>query len=163
MVKSRSAFAIALSLGGLWCARAKTQETRPSSGAAPRVLFLERQHSGQHFEARAGDQVEIRLGSRGGCEPLISSPSLRLEVISLSCPPTPGISTRTYIFDAASAGEAEVRIPLTDCTNSEVPEDRAFVATIRVEQTARGATTPYAFRMADQDNAVSWTGAWTIL
>lgn len=156
---STSQSVLAIGLGCLCCARAGAQRTLSSSSAAPQVLFLEWQDNGQRFEARAGDQVEIRFASMGACEPLISSPSLRLESVALEWPPTPGMATHTYIFDAASQGEADVRIPLADCAT----EGSSFTATFYVKPGAGGSPAPYAFRMPDQENAAPWTGAWTVL
>jgi len=127
------------------------------------VLFLEWQQNGQRFDATAGDQVEIKLGAMAACEPQISSASLRLESIALDLPPTPGISAHTYIFDAASPGEAEIRIPVTDCVNPDSPEGRTFTVTVAIRPGIGPSPAAYAFRTPDQQNTARWTGAWTIL
>jgi hypothetical protein len=163
MATSRSAFAIALALACFCCARAGAQDALSSPSTAPQVLFLEWQQNGQRFEATVGEQIEIKLGAMAPCEPQISSPSLRLESVALDWPPTPGISAHTYIFDAASPGEAAVRIPLADCANPDSPEGRTFTATIYVRPGIGAPPGAYAFRTPDQQNPAPWTGAWTIL
>lgn len=162
MATSRSVIAISMALSCFCCAGVGAQ-TRYSSSAAPQVLFLEWQQNGQRFDATVGEQIEIKLGVMATCEPQISSSSVRLESVALDWPPTPGISAYTYIFDAPSPGEAEVRIPLTDCTNPDSPEGRTFAATFFVKPGISPSPTPYAFRTPDQQNTAPWTGAWTIL
>jgi hypothetical protein len=163
MATSRSALAIALALSYVCCARAGAQDTLSSPNAVRQVLFLEWQQNGQRFEATVGEQIEIKLGAMAPCDPQISSPSLRLESVALDWPPTPGISTHTYIFDAASPGEAVIRIPLADCANPDSSEERTFTATVYVKLSVGASHGAYAFRMPDQQNTAPWTGAWTIL
>jgi hypothetical protein len=163
MATSRSVLAIAMALACGGSARSVAQNNQSFSNAATQVLFLEWQQNGQRFDATVGEQIEIKLGAMAPCEPQISSSSLRLESVALDWPPTPGISARTYIFDAASPGEADVRIPLTDCANPDSPEGRTFAAAVDVKPGIAPSPTPYAFRTPDQQNTARWTGAWTIL
>ena len=163
MATSRSVLAIALVLACVCCARARGQATLSSPSAAPQVLFLEWQQNGQRFETTVGEQIEIKIDAMAACDPQISSPSLRLESVALDWPPTPGISTHTYIFDAASPGEGVVRIPLADCVNPDSPEGGTFTATIYVKPGVGASPGAYAFRSPDQQNTAPWTGAWTIL
>lgn len=163
MATSRSVMAISLALACVCGARAVAQGAPSSSGATPQVLFLQWEQNGQRFDATVGEQIEIKLGAMAPCEPQISSSSLRLESVALDWPPTPGISVHMYIFDAASPGEGEVRIPLTDCANPDSPEGRTFTATVDVKPALGPSRAPYAFRAPDQQNTAPWTGAWTIL
>lgn len=163
MATSRSVLAIALALACVCCARAGAQDTLSSPSGTPQVLFLEWQQNGQHFEVTVGEQIEIKLGAMAPCDPQISSPSLRLESVALDWPPTPGITAHTYIFDAASPGEASVRIPLANCANPDSPEGRAFAITAYVKPGVGASPRAYAFRSPDQQNTAPWTGAWTVL
>ena len=164
MATLRSVLAVVLALGCWLCTRAGAQDSPSSSSSeVPQVLFLDGHDNGKNFEVKAGDQIEIRLDSMGSCQPLISSSSLKMESIALIWPPTPGISTRTYIFDATSPGESEVRILLTDCSNRDFGSQAAFTVTVRVKSAFMSPTTPYAFRIADQDSAAPWTGAWMVI
>ena len=163
MATSRSVLAIALALACVCCAHASAQDTPSSPSAVAQVLFLEWQQNGRRFEATVGEQIEIKIGAMAPCDPQVSSPSLRLESVALDWPPTPGITTHTYIFDAASPGEASVRIPLADCANPDSPEGRAFTITAYVKPGLGASPGAYAFRTPDQQNTAPWTGAWTIL
>jgi len=127
------------------------------------VMFLDAKDNGKAFAAAVGQQIEISLGAMSPCEPLVSSPSIRLESVALDWPPPPGLSMHVYIFDAASPGEAQVRIPITDCSNHGSPGGLTFSATIRVEESDSELSSPYASRTPDQANNAPWTGAWTIV
>lgn len=164
MVTSRSVFAGVLVLLSLACAFAQTQDRSQSSpNTTPPVLFLDWQQNGQRFDATVGEQIEIKLGAMVPCEPQVSFPSLLLESVALDWPPTPGISTHTYIFNAASPGDADVRIPLAHCANPDSPDGRTFTVAVHVKPGVGSSPAAYAFRTPDQQNVAPWTGAWTVL
>jgi len=97
------------------------------------------------------------------CDPQISSPAIRLENVAVPWPPTPGITTYIYIFEAAAEGEAEIKVPITDCLKPDLPEGLTFAATIRVGRAAGEPPTPYASRTPDQANTAPWDKGWTNL
>src|SRR5882724_933048 len=150
-------------LAFLWTSfgNAGAQEAGQSSTIAEQqVLSLNYTNNGQHFAAALGQQIEITLGAKGACEPQVSSPAIRLESVALDWPPSPGISTYFYIFDAAAQGEAQVKVPITDCSNPDLPGGATFTVTIRVGQAAGEPSAPYASRTTDQANPALWKNAW---
>ena len=165
MTTSRSEFSLT-ALAFLWafCVSTGTPQVNkaPTSGEK-QVMFLDSGNNGQHLVAIEGQQVEITLRAMSPCEPLVSSPSIRLQSVALDWPPPPGLSTHIYIFQAASPGEAQVKIPITDCSNPDLPGGPTFTATIRVEPSDGGPATPYASRTQDQANTAPWTGGWTTI
>jgi|SRR5882724_4239648 len=153
-------------LAFLWTSfgNAGAQEAGQSSTIAEQqVLSLNYTNNGQHFAAALGQQIEITLGAKGACEPQVSSPAIRLESVALDWPPSPGISTYFYIFDAAAQGEAQVKVPITDCSNPDLPGGATFTVTIRVGQAAGEPSAPYASRTTDQANPALWKNAWVNL
>jgi hypothetical protein len=150
-------------LAFLWtsCGNADAQEAGHSStGVKQQVLSLDFTNNGQHLAATVGQQIEITLRAKGACEPQVSSPAIRLESVAEDWPSTPGISTYFYIFDAAAQGEAQVKVPMTDCSNPDLPGGATFTVTIRVGQAAGEPFTPYASRTTDQANTASWKDGW---
>jgi len=164
MANSRSAFSL-VALAFLWtcCANAGAQKAGTSTSATQQVLSLNFTNNGQRVAATGGQQIEIRLGATAPCDPQVSSSAIRLESVALDWPPNPGIATRVYIFEAAAEGEAEVRVPITDCANPDLPDGLTFAVTIRVGRSHDGRSTPYASRTPDQANTAPWENAWTIL
>jgi hypothetical protein len=166
MANSRSAFSlVALALWWTFCGNGNAQNAVISSTSVrQQVLFLNLKNNGQHLAANVGQQIEISLGAMSPCDPQVSSPAIRLESVALPWPPTPGITTHIYIFEAAAEGEAEVKIPITDCSNPDVPDGFTFTVAIRVGRSSSGEpSTPYASRMLDQVNPALWDKAWTNL
>ena len=165
MTTSRSALSL-IALAYLWtsCGNAHAQKVDSSStNINDQVLSLNLDDSGQHLTATVGQQIEISLGAIARCDPQVSSAAIRLESVALDWPPTPGIATHIYIFDAAAEGEAEVEVPITDCSNPDLAGGLTFTVTIRVGRAAGGRSRPYAFRTPDQANTASWRDAWTNL
>ncbi|HKM68209.1 MAG TPA: hypothetical protein VJX70_13655 [Candidatus Acidoferrum sp.] len=136
---------------------------RSSTNIQREVVSLSFANSGQRVATKVGQQIEISLGAMAPCDPQISSGAIRLESVSLGWPPTPGIATHTYIFEAVGEGKAEVKVPITDCSNPDVPGGLKFSITIRVKRAGSGRSTIYATRTPDQTNAARWKGAWTNL
>jgi hypothetical protein len=165
MANPRSVFLAALALLCTSCGTAGAQNVDISSTSGKqRVVSLNSKNSGQRLSATVGQQIEISLGAMAACDPQVSSAAIRLESIALPWPPTPGITTHIYIFEAAAEGEAEVKIPITDCSNQDLKEGLTFALTIRVARAAPGeSTTPYASRRLDQANNALWDKAWTNL
>jgi hypothetical protein len=165
MANTRSAFCL-VALALLWtsCASAGAQKAGSSSTRAKQqVLSLNFTNNGQHVAATVGQQIEIRLGAMAPCDPQVSSSAIRLESVALDWPPNPGIATHVYIFEAAAEGEAEVKIPITDCANPDLPDGLTFAVTIRVGRSRGGRSALYASRKPDQTNTALWENAWTIL
>jgi hypothetical protein len=165
MANRRSAFSL-VALALLWacCANAGAQKAgRSSTRAKQQVLSLNLTNNGQHVAATVGQQIEIRLGAMAPCDPQVSSSAIRLESVALDWPPNPGIATHVYIFEAAAEGEAEVKIPITDCANPDLPDGLTFAVTIRVGRSRGGRSALYASRKPDQTNTALWENAWTIL
>jgi hypothetical protein len=165
MTNSRSAFSL-VTLAFLWicCANAGAQKAGiPSTRAKQPVLSLNFTNNGQHVAATVGQQIEIRLGAMAPCDPQVSSSAIRLESVALDWPPNPGLATHVYIFEAAAEGQAEVKIPITDCSNPDLPDGLTFAVTIRVGRAHGGRSTPYASRTPDQANTAPWENAWTTL
>ncbi len=140
----------------LSCESANAQKAGSSSPRVEQqVLSLDSTNSEQRFSIKVGQQIEIKLGGAGACEPCkpqVSSPAIRFENVALPWPVNPGITTQIYIFEAVAQGEAEVEIPIND-----------FTITIRVGPAEGGASTPYATGTPDQANAAQWDNAWTNL
>jgi hypothetical protein len=165
LANTRSAFSL-VALALLWacCANAGAQKAgRSSTRAKQQVLSLNLTNNGQHVAATVGQQIEIRLGAMAPCDPQVSSSAIRLESVALDWPPNPGIATHVYIFEAAAEGEAEVKIPITDCANPDLPDGLTFAVTIRVGRSRGGRSALYASRKPDQTNTALWENAWTIL
>lgn len=165
MTNSRSAFSL-VTLAFLWtcCANAGAQKAGiPSTRAKQPVLSLNFTNNGRHVAATVGQQIEIRLGAMAPCDPQVSSSAIRLESVALDWPPNPGLATHVYIFEAAAEGQAEVKIPITDCSNPDLPDGLTFAVTIRVGRAHGGRSTPYASRTPDQANTAPWENAWTTL
>jgi hypothetical protein len=165
MTNSRSAFSL-VALAFLWASGANAGAQKAgisSTRTQQQVLSLNFTNNGQHVAATVGQQIEIRLGAMAPCDPQVSSSAIRLESVALDWPPNPGIATHVYIFEAAAEGEAEVKIPITDCANPELPDGLTFAVTIRVGRAHGGRSTPYASRTRDQANTAPWENAWTIL
>lgn len=97
------------------------------------------------------------------CDPQVSSPAIRLESVALDWPPNPGIATHIYIFKAAAEGEAEVKVPITDCSNSDLPEGLTFAVRIGVGSSGVNSPPLHASMILDQANSEPWTDAWTSL
>jgi hypothetical protein len=166
MPNSRSVLSlVALALLSALAGNAAVRDTATSSTSVKQqVLSVSLKNNGQDFSATVGQQIEISLGAMAACDPQVSSAAIRLESVALPWPPTPGITTYVYIFDAAAEGTADVRIPITDCLNPDVKDGLTFAVTIRVERTAPGESpTPYASRKLDQANTAVWDEAWTNL
>jgi len=165
MSNSRSAFSL-VALAFLWISwgNADAQKAGISSmSVEQQVLFLNLRNNGQHLAANVGQQIEISLGAMAPCDPQVSSSSIRLESVALPWPANPGLATHVYIFHAAAEGEAEVKIPITDCSNPDLPEGLTFTVTIRVGPAGGGPSTPYASRTLDQANTAPWDRAATNL
>jgi len=165
MSNSRSAFSL-VALAFLWISwgNADAQKAGISSmSVEQQVLFLNLRNNGQHLAANVGQQIEISLGAMAPCDPQVSSSSIRLESVALPWPANPGLATHVYIFHAAAEGEAEVKIPITDCSNPDLPEGLTFTVTIRVGPAGGGPSTPYASSTLDQANTAPWDRAATNL
>ncbi|MGP8252843.1 MAG: hypothetical protein ACLQHF_12470 [Terracidiphilus sp.] len=157
MTSSRKPFSLVASVL-LWtcCSNAVAQKAGVSSPSGEQqVLSLDFTNSGDRLAARVGQQIEIKLGAVGACEPCepqISSPAIRFEDVALPWPVNPGITGQIYLFEAVAQGEAQVRVPIND-----------FAVTIQVKPTDGGPSTPYASRTPDQANSAPWDNAWTNL
>jgi len=163
MTSSRAALCL-MTLALLWAAGVNAQKVnRVSTNRKQQVAFLNFKDNGKFLAATVGEQIEVSLGEMAQCDPLVSSFAVQLESVAVGWPPTPGLAAYTYIFHAASAGEALVRIPITDCSNPDLPGGATFGVTIRVEKSADELSTPYAARIRDQVNSPPWTGGWRIV
>jgi len=165
MANSRSAFSL-VALAFLWtsCANAGAQKAGISSTSAKQqILSLNFTNNGQHVAATVGQQIEIRLGAMAPYDPQVSSSAIRLESVALDWPPNPGLATHVYIFEAAAEGEGAVKVPITDCSNPDLPGGLTFAVTIRVGRADAGRSTHYASRTPDQANTAQWENAWTNL
>jgi len=134
-----------------------------ATSAKQEALSLNFTNNGQRVRATVGQHIEITpvtLGSAQYGVPLVSSIIVRLENTALDWPPNPGGPTFVYIFEAAEAGEAQVVIPILHSPEPEFAKRNTFVAIIRVEP-AHGK--PSAVGKLDQENATTWTKAWTNL
>jgi hypothetical protein len=138
MTSSRLAFSlVALALLPISWGNAIAQKAGISSPSVEQqVLSLDFTNTGQRFAARVGQQIEIRLGAMGSCDPQVSSTAIRLENVALPWPPTPGMTTHIYIFEAAGEGAAEIKIPISDCSGPGLGEGATFAVTIRVVRAA---------------------------
>src|SRR5580700_7687537 len=164
MASSRSAFSLVALALCLSCGNADAQTAGiPSTSVERQVLSLNLTNNGQHLEATVGQQIEISLAAMAACDPRVSSAAIRLESVALPWPVNPGLATHIYIFDAAAEGEAEVKVPITDCPNPDLPDGLTFAVTIRVGRTNGGRSTPYATRTSDQANTAPWKDGWTNL
>lgn len=157
-----SRIAMVLALWWTFCFTAGGQKVN-KPGPDPHVMLVDPADNGRYLAATVGQQIEISLGAMKACEPLVSSDAIRLESVAENWPPTPGLSTHVYIFHAASAGEAQVRIPISDCSNPDVPAGFTFAVTFHVEGMGGEESAPYARRTPDQTNTAPWAGGWTIV
>jgi hypothetical protein len=165
MANSRLAFFL-VALAFLWisCGKADAQKADISStNVKQQVLSLNLSNNGQHLAATVGQQIEISLGAMAACDPQVSSAAIRLESVALPWPPTPGITAHIYVFEAAAEGEAEVKVPITDCSDPDLPDGLTFAVTICVRRGSGGRSTPYASRTPDQANTAPWKDGWTNL
>jgi hypothetical protein len=149
----------------LWIPDVATDAQTPHDIGATRedLLFLTLKDNGQHLAASVGQQIQITLGAHAACPPKISSPAVRFESVALKWPPTPGIATYFYSFAAAAEGEAQVRIPISDCLNPDSPQGLTFAITVRVEPASGRPSAPLPSRNLDQANTSAWKDAWTNL
>jgi hypothetical protein len=150
--RARSAFVLALAVlfAGYGNAAAQT------SNAPPQMLSLSNENNGQRLQATVGEPIEITLQAIGPREwgpPKISSSAVRFENVMLKMPPNPGGPTQVFVFSAAAAGEAEIRIPYGD-------SDSVFSLTIDVQ---RPSGKEQDFNKLDQANHAVWRDAWTNL
>jgi hypothetical protein len=160
MTNSRSAV---LLVALVFLGAPRTNPAAQKAGTNPKVLSLNFRNNGQHVLAKVGQQIEISFGSMAPCDPQVSSPAIRLESVALTWPPNPGFGHRTYIFDAAAEGEAEIRLLSTSCSDPNPPETTIFRVTISVGPATGGRSTPYASSTLDQANTTPWDNAWTNL
>jgi hypothetical protein len=156
-----------LALAFLWvaCVSAGAQKA-DTSGINQTVLCLDFTNNGQHLAATMGQQIEITLGTVGPKQygtPQISSPTIRLENVSLAWPPNPGGPTYVYIFAAAAEGEAQVTIPIIHSENPDVTKRLTFAVTIQVRSTPGSSPALHPFPTPDQANTAPWKNAWTNL
>jgi hypothetical protein len=168
MTNSRSpVFLVAMVFLWTACGTAEAQKVDVSStSTTQQVLPLNFTNNGQHLTVSVGQQIEITLGTVGGPqygEPLVSSPTIRLESTALGWPPNPGGPSFTYIFEAAAEGEAQVTVPTIYSQDQDLTRRLTFTVTIRVGPATGGRSAAYASRTPDQANTASWTNAWTNL
>jgi hypothetical protein len=165
MTNSRPAFLVALAflLGG----RADAQRADvPSTLIKQRVLSVNFRHNGQHLTAKVGQQIEITLGTVGPKQygtPEVSSPAIRFESVELAGPQNPGGPTFVYIFEAATKGEAQIKIPVINSENPEETKELTFAVVIRVGSAAGNPLALHACMTPDQVNTAPWKNAWTNL
>jgi hypothetical protein len=168
MTNSRSAVLLIV-LVFFWtpCGKAHAQKVDTSSTTIKQqLLSLNFTNNGQHLAATVGQPIEITLGTVGPKQygtPQVSSPAIRLESVELAGPQNPGGPTYVYFFEAAAAGEAQVKIPIVDSDNPEWTKQLTFTVTIRVGSAAGGAPELRASVTPDQANTPPWKDAWTNL
>jgi hypothetical protein len=143
------------------CGKADAQKVdAPSPTSQQHLLALNFTNNGQHLTASVGQQIEITLGTVGGPEygePLVSSPTIRLESTALGWPPNPGGPSFTYIFKAVAEGEAQVTVPFIYSQDQDLTRRSTFTVTIHVEPAASNQS----FLTPDQANTAPWKNAWT--
>ena len=130
-------------------------QTGNSSAGAQSVLALTRANNGQHIAARVGQTIQVDVQSLGSAEyesPQVSSPSVRYLNSVRAMPPNPGGAIPIFIFEAVSAGEAEIRIPRHDSPG--------FAVTVEVKPGAEQAGTLVRL---DQSNTIDAGAGWTNL
>src|SRR5579859_78508 len=87
------------------------------SAAARPVLLLTRRNSGEHVIATVGQTIQVDLESLAGAgygRPQVSSPHVEYRNSVLAMPPNPGGLLPVFLFEAVSAGEAEINIARAD-------------------------------------------------
>lgn len=92
-------------------------QTAGDSAVAQPVVSLTRANSGQHVSATVGQTIQVDLESLAGAGyglPQVSSPHVQYRNSVRAMPPNPGGSLPIFVFEAVSAGEAEIRIPRGD-------------------------------------------------
>lgn len=134
--------------------------------STPRVLSLSFANNGQHVSARAGQQIEISLGTVGPRQygtPELSSSAVQLVSTALDYPLSPGGTSFVYIFQAVAEGEARLTVPVINDDPMVYTNDITFRITIVIgpargeRSRQRGLLTP------DQANTAHWQNAWTNL
>lgn len=143
-----------LLLPGLW-PRATAQTPRAETGEPQSVLSLTRANNGQRATATVGQTIQVDVESLGSAEyenPQVSSPNVRYLNSVQAMPPNPGGAIPIFVFEAVSAGEAEIRIPRR--------ESPGFAVTIEVKPAPEQAGTPVRL---DQSNTMESGAAWTNL
>ena len=123
------------------------------SAAARPVLSLTRANSGEHVIATVGQTIQVDLESLAGAGygmPQISSPHVEYRNSVLAMPPNPGGLLPVFIFEAVSAGEAEIRI-----TRGDLP---GFAVTVEVMPSAvTGTTANRLDQFYTDDSGAGWT------
>jgi len=111
------------------------QSTASLSARLPRnVLHLNGKNNGQHVSVRAGQLIEITLGTIGPGQygsAQISSSAVRLQSVVYPHFQIPAGPTQVYRFRAGSKGEALIKIPHIYPTDIRDPNP-AFAVTISV-------------------------------
>lgn len=149
------------------CANAQTRNDEASSTASTaRVLSLDFRNNGQSVVASVGDQIEVELFVVGPAhygDPQISSPAIRFEEAAMALRPgmlpPPGGPASTYIFEAVTEGEAQIKVPVLGAHDPETARTREFSMTVRVGP-GSGNTSPSANLRTDQENSEPWKGRW---
>jgi hypothetical protein len=135
-------------------AAAQTPSDAPQSRL--QILALNHDNDGQHLQATVDEPIEITLQSVGPRQwgpPQVSSSAVRFEHVMLKTPVIPAGPTQLFIFDAAAAGEAKIRIPYGDSGN-------VFSVTVQVRPSTGNTR---AVNTLDQVNKAVWRDAWTNL
>lgn len=160
-------FLVAFTLALVVCGKADAQKVdAPSPTSQQHILSLNFTNNGQHLVANVGQQIEITLGTVGGPQygkPEVSSAAIRLEGVALGLPVTPGGPTFTYIFEAATEGQVQVKVPIINSSNPDWTQQHTFAATIQVGPASGNSRKRHAFLTPDQSNTEPWKSAWTNL
>lgn len=73
-------------------------------------MFLDFRSNGQSLVATVGQQIEISLAAISGCEPVVSSPSIRLESVARMVA-YPGLSDVLLHFPRGESGRGPGQDP----------------------------------------------------
>jgi hypothetical protein len=121
------------------------------------MLSLNPTNKGQHLYASVGEIIQIDLQTltiAGYGTPQISTPNIRFQNLVTTVLPNPGGPQPLYMFEALSAGTAQIEI------RSSNPENTPFNVTIDVlPATSPNAITP----VLDQASSSDANAGWTIL
>jgi hypothetical protein len=133
-------------------------QTLKASPAPPQsMLSLNPTNKGQHLYASVGEIIQIDLQTlttaRYGT-PQISNPNIRFQNLVTTLLPNPGSPQPLYMFEALSAGTAQIEI------HSSIPENAPFNVTVDVlPDTRPNAIAP----VLDQASSSDANAGWTIL
>jgi hypothetical protein len=153
MTNLRNTVVLMLLSAGLW-PNAAAQTAGANLGKPQAVLSLTRANNGQRVIANLGQTIQVDVQSLGSAEyesPQVSSPGVRYLNSVQAMPPSPGGAIPIFVFEAVSAGEAEIRIPRHDSPG--------FAVTVEVQP---GVDNDFGIQL-DQSSTDDSRAGWTNL